>query len=75
MFIVSGVYQHTTGTMLGSHAVKMIGWGVEGSTPYWLIANSWNTDWDDHGKNCNAHQLSYLTTLLGSKALLINDSV
>ncbi|KAK2143035.1 hypothetical protein LSH36_885g00059 [Paralvinella palmiformis] len=45
----SGVYQHTTGEILGGHAVRMIGWGIENGTPYWLIANSWNTDWGDHG--------------------------
>jgi len=45
----SGVYQHTTGTPLGGHAVKVVGWGVEEGTPYWLIANSWNSDWGDKG--------------------------
>jgi cathepsin B len=45
----SGVYQHTTGSFLGGHAVKIIGWGVDGSTPYWIIANSWNTDWGNNG--------------------------
>jgi len=45
----SGVYQHTTGQELGGHAVKMLGWGVENGTKYWLIANSWNTDWGDNG--------------------------
>jgi len=41
----SGVYQHTTGSLLGGHAVKVIGWGVDGTTPYWLIANSWGDAW------------------------------
>jgi len=45
----SGVYQHESGVELGGHAVKMIGWGIEAGTPYWLIANSWNSDWGDHG--------------------------
>lgn len=45
----SGVYQHVTGSALGGHAVKLIGWGVENGTPYWLLANSWNTDWGDNG--------------------------
>jgi len=40
-----GVYQHTTGDLLGGHAVRAIGWGEENGTPYWLIANSWNEDW------------------------------
>jgi cathepsin B len=41
----SGVYQHVSGSNLGGHAVKIIGWGVDGTTPYWLVANSWNTSW------------------------------
>jgi cathepsin B len=45
----SGVYQHVTGDYLGGHAIKILGWGVENSTPYWLVANSWNSDWGDMG--------------------------
>eukprot|EP00121_Abeoforma_whisleri_P001549 Awhi_evm2s1381 len=45
----SGVYQHVTGGMMGGHAVKMIGWGVEKGTPYWIINNSWNNQWGDDG--------------------------
>lgn len=41
----SGVYQHVHGKVLGGHAIRILGWGVENGTPYWLIANSWNTDW------------------------------
>jgi len=45
----SGVYHHTSGSMLGGHAVKMIGWGVDGGVNYWTVANSWNEDWGDLG--------------------------
>jgi len=45
----SGVYQHVTGQYLGGHAIKMIGWGVENGTKYWLIVNSWNEGWGDNG--------------------------
>lgn len=45
----SGVYHHVSGAALGGHAVKLLGWGKEGDTPYWLLANSWNTDWGDGG--------------------------
>nr|CAE47498.1 cathepsin B-like proteinase [Diabrotica virgifera virgifera] len=45
----TGVYQHIKGQFLGGHAIRIFGWGVENNTPYWLIANSWNTDWGDSG--------------------------
>jgi len=45
----SGVYSHTTGGMLGGHAIKIMGWGTESGEDYWLVANSWNDQWGDHG--------------------------
>jgi len=45
----SGVYRHTVGKKYGEHSVRIIGWGNEKGTPYWLVANSWNTDWGDQG--------------------------
>lgn len=45
----SGVYRHTSGSELGGHAIKIIGWGTEGGDDYWLINNSWNSDWGDKG--------------------------
>lgn len=44
-----GVYHHTSGGLIGGHAVKILGWGVENDTPYWLVANSWNPDWGQNG--------------------------
>jgi cathepsin B len=49
--MLPGVYQHVTGQMLGGHAIKILGWGKENNTPYWLVANSWNTDWGDNGES------------------------
>jgi len=45
----SGVYQRTAGSLEGGHAVRILGWGTEDGTPYWLMANSWNNDWGDNG--------------------------
>jgi cathepsin B len=42
-----GVYQHKTGKALGGHAIKMIGWGEENGTPYWICVNSWGPTWGD----------------------------
>ena len=44
-----GIYQHTTGTMAGGHAVKFVGWGVEDGVKYWKVANSWNPYWGEDG--------------------------
>jgi len=40
-----GVYQHLYGESVGGHAIKVLGWGEENGTKYWLCANSWNVDW------------------------------
>jgi len=45
----TGVYQHTSGSYLGGHAIKLLGWGTENGTPYWYLANSWNESWGDKG--------------------------
>ena len=65
MFCI-GVYHHVSGAALGGHAVKLIGYGKEGDTPYWLLANSWNTDWGDGGKVlCNTlHRTTEETNLV-----------
>jgi len=48
----SGVYHVTQpfkDPMLGGHAIKIMGFGEENGTKYWLVANSWNEDWGDGG--------------------------
>jgi len=62
----TGVYSHQSGSMLGGHAVKVLGWGHEDSTPYWLVANSWNNDWGDNG---------YFKILLGNDECGIESSI
>jgi len=44
-----GVYKHVTGTFAGGHAVKIVGWGVDGGVQYWKVANSWNPFWGEKG--------------------------
>ncbi|PIO67643.1 papain family cysteine protease [Teladorsagia circumcincta] len=46
-YYYSGIYKHTWGAESGGHAVKVIGWGSEKGTPYWLVANSWHNDWGE----------------------------
>ena len=46
----SGVYHHTSGSVLGGHAIKAIGWGTtDEGVDYWIMANSWGTTWGDNG--------------------------
>lgn len=45
----SGVYKATSSKSVGGHAVKLVGWGVDGGVKYWKIANSWNPYWGENG--------------------------
>lgn len=62
----SGVYQQHSSESMGAHAIRILGWGVENGVPYWLCANSWNTDWGDKG---------YFKILRGSDECGIEDSI
>ncbi|KER24823.1 papain family cysteine protease [Opisthorchis viverrini] len=61
-----GVYFHSTGEFIGGHAIRILGWGEENGTPYWLIANSWNEGWGEDG---------YFKMLRGKNECGIEDEV
>jgi len=44
-----GIYRHTSGRALGGHAVKIVGYGNEDGTDYWVVVNSWNDSWGVKG--------------------------
>ncbi|KAJ4955514.1 hypothetical protein NE237_012297 [Protea cynaroides] len=44
----SGIFTGDCGTNL-DHAVTVIGYGEEDGTKYWLVKNSWGTDWGENG--------------------------
>jgi cathepsin B len=45
----SGIYHHVSGSLLGGHAVELIGWGTENGVDYWTIKNSWANTWGEQG--------------------------
>ncbi|CAI5454793.1 unnamed protein product [Caenorhabditis angaria] len=34
---------------MGSHALTIVGYGVEGSQPFWIVKNSWGSSWGASG--------------------------
>jgi cathepsin B len=73
----TGVYQHVSGSALGGHAIKALGWGTEGGVDYWLMANSWTTSWGDKGyfkiKQGDCGIDSQITFALAAKALKASE--
>jgi len=48
----SGVYIYDgTSAAVGGHAIRIIGWGYDSTqdVDYWLVANSWGSDWGENG--------------------------
>jgi hypothetical protein len=44
-----GVYERSSNTYEGGHAVIIIGWDDNNEDGYWIVKNSWGTDWGEGG--------------------------
>lgn len=46
----SGVFSSSACDFVLNHAVTLIGYGAQKSQGYWLVQNSWGSDWGETGK-------------------------
>jgi len=45
----SGTYELTAPDGGTGHAVKLVGWGNDGTNDYWIAQNSWGPNWGMNG--------------------------
>lgn len=47
----SGIYIRQSKNLLGGHAIKGIGWGIDKASGhhFWIMANSWSANWGENG--------------------------
>merc|ERR1719240_1177330 len=71
-FYSGGVLSWPCGTQCG-HSVMLIGYGSDKGQEYWLMKNSWGTQWGEHGYARLAR--GYLAGAVGECGILKYRSV
>ena len=49
LYYQSGIYQHSQGKSIGGHAVTLVGYGSLSGVNYWILKNSWSSNWGEGG--------------------------
>ncbi|KAL0483074.1 cathepsin B [Acrasis kona] len=65
----TGVYRHRTGSLIGGHAIRIVGYGVDKQAVKTNVANSWGPYWGEKGfarikeGECSVGQFVYAGTV------------
>ncbi|CAL6097915.1 Cathepsin_B [Hexamita inflata] len=68
MYYTGGIYKQTSGSLLGSIGVTLVGYGEENGIKYWIAGNTWGASWGENGyfriargtNECNIEQECFL---------------